>query len=283
MKKYPEQLIINKQYLSGFDKICIGLENCESFEVDAKQVVDVCCNATLCNNDGDYIIDDGFIKICPQGATVCEQSFGKYPPCDLDEEMPKDYHVLSGRLLHCCDVTSFCLQKDGCKISIYPPYDTLESVCGGEIEMSNCSSCEFDCDGNFVILFGKSSKAPTRKDNNYHEIVKGWQNVFGKDVLDSLDVQVVDLSMFFGEDDDCRQWLHAQFKTVLNDKPIDFDLMFLGVSDFFAQNLMCQNKKAKLFMSKMADEKIYVGFDGMDLDFRCDEVFEYHTFCKKQD
>ena len=85
-------------------------------------------------------------------------------------------------------------------MDIYVPYNPLEGILHGtEIELSNCPSFEIDNDGNIIIAFGKSSKQPTRKDNNYAELVEGWKDAFGDYEPEILKVNAESLSTFGDE------------------------------------------------------------------------------------
>ncbi len=282
MSRYPKTIKIDKQYVSGFDKICIGLENCEAFDVCVDEVADIDMQANLWEDGykrGLYKISSGFIKLTKNGAEAKEICFSKHLS---PNEENQDMQLLCDRLSYCCDVVSFSLEKDGYKIEIFPPYDTLESICGGEIEMSNCPSGEFDEEGNFLILFGESSKAPRRKDNNYHEIVKGWQNIFKEYITDNLEVEIKDMSISnLSPEKDLFSYINVSCQTKINKKSYCFDLMFRDISCFSIESLTFLKEKGRLFMSKMQNGNIYVAFEGASIDFYCKEVWDYATYCNQ--
>ena len=200
----------------------------------------------------------------------------------LDTEM--DYR-LKERLEMCrggADMTSFSLRDDAkCNVDIYVPYEPLEDVVkGGEIELSNCPSFELDDEGNMIIAFGKSSKQPKRKGNNYAELIEGWGETFGDFEPKVLKAKVVSLSTF----GDKQTNLSVGFKILNKASKINSaELVFMDCKDFFAEMLFPEKGNCKIFMSKMADGKIYVAFDELGIHFVCSSAKEYGYYCSQID
>ena len=178
------------------------------------------------------------------------------------------------------DMTSFSLNgKRKGDIDVYVPYNPLEDIIhGNEIELSNCPSFEIDKDGNMIIAFGEQSKQPKRKDNNYAELVAGWKDAFGEFKPKVLKVKMrsfhtfgiveKNISCFFKILNKCcaREYAELVFK----------DCKSVNVETFFPQNGNCE-----IVMSKKADGRIYVGFDGLGIDLICSSVIEYDYYCNQ--
>ncbi len=192
-------LIIDKDFLSKSKTLMIGFENCDVYQIDAKEVLDIYCNATSIGNRNGYRAHEGYIKISSNASKINE-IFATH--ADSAEICGGTF--LEERLRWCngwADITCFSLEGgEHGRIDVYLPYDPLESaLTGGEIELSNCPSFETDTDGNMLIYFGESSKQPTRKDNDYPNLVMGWKEAFGDYSPEALKVKALELSSF-GED-----------------------------------------------------------------------------------
>lgn len=151
---------------------------------------------------------------------------------------------------------------------------------GSEIETSNCSSLEIDSDGNMIVSFGEYSKQPKRKDNNYAELIAGWKDAFGENEPEILQVKIDELSTFGLNNehyDICFKFCNNFCKN--KDAELAFmDCKYIRVEMSFPQDGNCE-----IVMSKMADGRIYVGFDGLGIEFICASVLEYNYYCNQID
>ena len=159
-----EKIVVDKELLKEYKSLLVVLENCDVYEIDVEDILDIYCVAELIDKKKcEYRTDDGFIKIAAKASNTIECSVLK------DNEIGTEWdHRLKERLEMCggcADMTSFSLRnKKKHDMDIYVPYNPLEGILHGtEIELSNCPSFEIDNDGNIIIAFGKSSKQPTRK------------------------------------------------------------------------------------------------------------------------
>ncbi|MBO7177673.1 MAG: hypothetical protein J6V69_01075, partial [Clostridia bacterium] len=155
-----EKMIINKELLSDCSALLIALENCDVYEIDATDVIDLYCEVEqIGKSEREYRAKDGFIKISANASQNKERSgVSTELDCPLKERL-----AMCGGV----DMTLFSLRrKQERDIDVYVPYEPLEGVVRRrELELSNCPSLEIDDEGNMTIAFGKSSTQPKRKDN----------------------------------------------------------------------------------------------------------------------
>ena len=272
-------IVINKDFLKDYKTLLIGLENCDVYEISVTDILDIYCEATLMSKKGKlYRTDDGFIKIAASASATVESWVLR------ENEMGTEWdHRLRERLEMCggcADVTSFSLKdKQNREMDIYVPYNPLEDIMhGSEIELSNCPSLEIDGEGNMIIAFGERSKQPKRKDNNYDELIEGWKDAFGDYSPRVLNVKVKSLSTF-GEK---QTNFSFYFKICDNNyKNNVAKLVFMDCKSIAMNMFLPEKGDCEIVMSKMADGRIYVGFDGMGMDFICTSVIEYDYYCNK--
>lgn len=272
-------IVIDKEFLKGYQTLLIGLENCDVYEISVEDIIDIYCEVTLINEKkNEYRTDDGFIKISKKASNTIESSVLRD-----NETGTKWDHRLKERLKMCggVDMTSFSLRdKQNREMEICVPYNPLEDIMhGSEIELSNCPSLEIDDMDNMIIAFGQSSKQPKRKDNNYNELVAGWKDTFGDYSPKVLKVKVESLSRFGDRktnfsfyfeicDKNCKKGI-AEF--------VFMDCKSIRVEMFFPEKGDCE-----IVMSKMMNGRIYVGFDGLGIDFICNSVIEYDYYCNSK-
>ena len=276
-----EKMIIKKEFLSGCKTLSIGFENCDDYKIDVADIIDVYCEAERidgCRNE--YRTRDGFIKISARASDVVEASVlqDKLVGTEWDCRLKERLEVCGGGV----DTTSFSLKnKENRTVHIYVPYDPLEDVLhGSEIELSNCPSLEIDDDGNMTILFGISSKQPTRKDNNYAELVAGWEEGFGEYEPEILKVVVDHLSTF--GDGQMNLLLSVTLCDKCGEKECA-EFVFMDCQNVAMEMFFPGSEECEIVMSKMMDGRIYVGFDGLGVAFTCAAVLEYEYYCKQLD
>ena len=273
-----KNIVVDKEFLKGYDTLLIGLENCDVYEINVADILEIYCEATLITPKKNvYGTIDGFIKISAKASNTVEcfvlRNNKMGTQCD---------YRLKERLEMCgggADMTSFSLKdKQNRQIEIYVPYNPLEGVLhGSEIELSNCPSLEIDIAGNMIISFGESSKQPKRKDNNYDELIVGWKHAF-KDYLPKvLKVKVKSFSTFGDGQTDFLFYFEICDKNCKKDIELVFkDCKNITVEMFFPEKGDCE-----IVMSKMADGCLYVGFDGLGIEFTCASAIEYEYYCNR--
>ena len=274
-----QKIVIDKNSIKDYKSLFVVLENCDVYEIPVADILDVSCEATLISKqNNEYRTGDGFIKIAASAKDTIESFVAK------NKEIGSKWDYRLRKRLEMCDsgvdMTSFSLRdKQKYEIDIYVPYNPLEDIMhGSEIELSNCPSLEIDDEGNMMIAFGKSSKQPRRKDNNYHELIAGWQDAFGDYSPRILKVKGKRLSTFGAKNKNfsfCFEICNKNFKKDMAEL-VFMDCKRVRMEMFFPEKGDCQ-----IVMSKMEDGRIYVGFDGLGIDFTCSSVLEYDYYCNK--
>ena len=140
------------------------------------------------------------------------------------------------------------------------------------IEYTNCPSCKIDANGNLVLCFGNKSQNPQRVDNNYHEIVEGWCDVFDQ-MPDSFCGRFAGMSFGSsqqnGKNDLIKLCIDGDNKTKTGAKP---NFCFCGVSDYYQPPWACFGGDVDLRVSKMTNGKIFVSFGDEDVQFVCEKI-----------
>lgn len=271
-------IIVNKDLLNNYKFISIGLENCDVYKISVEDIIDVNCVAELIDpKKNEYYTKDGFIKISKKASETIECSVLR------NNELNKEWDIrLKDRLELCdgaVDMPCFSLEGEDNKIEVFVPYDPLEDVLhGSEIELSNCPSLHIDGEGNMLIAFGESSTQPRRKDNNFAELVDGWVDAFDGKEPSVLHVKV-DMLSTFGND---SENLSLSFKILDKFCKKNYaKLVFLSCQKIRIETVFPEDGDCQITMSKMADGSIYVGCDGLGIDFTCTTVLEYNYYCNK--
>lgn len=267
----------NREMDKNFQYLTIVLENCDCYEIDAKNIVNLRYRAVPLGRENTYKALDGVIVISANAKDTIENWVKQSDAIGTDLDIR-----LKDRLTYCSsgvDVTGFTLtDKQGCKRSYSLPYDPLLGILRGrEIELSNCPSIEIDGDGNMIIAFGRSSKQPTRKDNDYCQLVEGWERKFGTYKPKVLKGKLQN----FGTFGDKQRILIVGFE--IRGKKQFAELVFLNCKHFGADVWFPTKGNCALVMSKTMDGRIYVGFDGIGIDFFCDSVLEYEYYCQRDE
>lgn len=276
-----EKIVINKEFLSGYKTLSIGFENCDDYKIDVADIVDVYCEVERIDGSrNEYRTRDGFIKISARASDVVETFVlqNEWVGTEWDCRLKERLEVCGGGV----DMPSFSLKNEEKRsIHIYVPYNPLEDVLrGNEIELSNCPSLEIDDDGNMVIAFGMSSKQPTRKDNNYAELVAGWKEAFGENEPEVLKA-VVNSLLTFG-DGQMNLSLGVTLRDKLGGKDC-VEFVFMDCQNVDMEMFFPGSGECEIVMSKMMDGRIYVGFDDLYISFTCASVLEYEYYCKQLD
>ncbi len=281
MSDNKKKIIINKEFLKDYESLSIGLENCDVYKISTLDILDIYCQALLVHeNDKIFCADDGFIKISASAKDTIESSTAKNNliGSNFDLRLRQRLEMCDG----CADMTTFSLKdKQKYEINICVPYDPLiEVLRGAEIELSNCPSLEFDSEENMIIRFGESSKQPKRKDNNYTELIAGWKEAFGDYSPNHLTVKVDSLNTF----GDKQTNFSCSFQICdKNCKIESSELVFLDCQNIALEMFYPLQGDCDIVMSKLADGRIYVGFDGLGIGFICSSVLENNYFCNQDD
>ena len=274
-----KKIIVNKELLRDYRTLLVVLENCDVYEIGVDDILDIHCVAELINRDGnEYRTNDGFIKIASSASLTIERTVSR------NNEVGTEFDLRLKERLEMCDgvadMTSFSLRDDKKRdIDIYVPYNPLYGVLyGSEIELTNCPSFEVDNEGDMIIAFGESSKQAKRKDNNYAELIEGWKDFFGDFEPSVLKVDANSL-LTFG---DAKTNLSFYFKVCdKNSKKSFAEIVFIDCKNISVEMYFPQKINCEIVMSKMEDGYIYVGIDGLGVEFICASVLEYDYYCNK--
>ena len=274
-------MLVDKELLRYYKTLLVVLENCDVYEIAVDDILDIYCVAKpIGKKKNEYSTNDGFIKIAASASQTieCTISSNQEIGTEFDHRLKERLEMCGG----CADMTSFSL-RDSKKsdIDIYVPYNPLEDINhGGEIELSNCPSFEIDNDGNMIIAFGEHSKQPKRKDNNYAELIDGWEEVFGDFEPKVLKVKAGLLSTF----GDTQTNFSFSFKVLNKNSKKDIaNLVFIDCKNVSIEMCFTKKRNYEIVMSKMADGNIYVGIDGLGIDFTCSSVQEYNYYCSQDE
>ena len=270
--------VIDREFLKGYETLSVGLENCDVYEISVVDILDIYCEVKRIHKKGnEYDADDGFIKISARASQTVECSVLRNDEIgtEWDHRLKERLKAYGGSVV---DMTSFSLKdKQGEETDIYVPYDPLIAVLhGSEIELSNCPSLAIDGEGNMTIEFGKRSKQPKRKDNNYAELIVGWKETFGDYSPRTLKVEATFLYNFGNEQTNfsfCFGICDKNFKKGAA-QLVFMDCKYIETELFFPKKGYCE-----IVMSKMVDGRIYVGLDGLGIQFTCASVWEYGYYC----
>ena len=182
-------MIIDNDYIKDFKTLKIHSVTGGDFPVPVDEVLEINCIASdrPLKDKEEHRVWDGCIRLTADGGQVLGDGYSAmnyfldFTDDEEDDEELKERLYLRNFFAGGCDVDGFSLVKDsGEEIKFSVPYKPLqESIYGNIIEYSNCPSAKTDFKGRLTLYFGKSSKAPVRKNNNFHELVQGWNACLG--------------------------------------------------------------------------------------------------------
>lgn len=247
---------VDKSTLKDIESITLNTENFESFNIPSSLLLDAdFVILDKRNKSDDYRTQSGYIKFANEAADITEGDNGE----------DSDRYTLGERLLGYYDVTAVnVVFKDGSCFYVYLPYDPLEeSMHGTEIELSNCPSIEFDDNNDLLLFFGDKSKQFRRIDNNYPDLIFGWQDQFGTSCPDVIKGRLDGLT---SSGNDFNRKFDISFKSC-NLPGKTLCLRFFNVTDCDL-DLSFDQSYRDLSMSRTSTGKIYVDIQGT-VNFFC--------------
>lgn len=274
-----KNMIIDKEFLNGYKTFTIVFENLDVYTIDIEDILDIYCEVNPSSERNEaYATNDGFIKISSRVAHVEEQSSLKYN--EEDPEWPTHLKERLEMFDSGVDLVYFSLNSDRKReVVVCVPYDPIESVINGkDIELSNSSSFEIDSEGNMIIAFGERSKQPKRKDNNYHELVLGWQEAFGEYKPIVLKVRMLSCNTFGVNNNNVSCSFEIRGS---QNKGRQVELEFIDCKDLAFFVCFPQIDECEIVMTRMVDGRIYVGFAGLGVEFTCLEICEEDYYNNK--
>ena len=284
MKKYKETIVLNKESLKNYKRLCIGLENLDNFDIDIADVLDISCEAYKYSGDNQYgnsyHTDSGYIKLSSRAKDLFSDDYYAYVKDDdraekyEEDDCKHDDFRLCNRMTECNDMCVFSLldMSDRWK-TIYVPYGALEEVVNRcEIDYANCPSFEIVENGDMEIRFGKLSKNPIIPRNNYSDLVENWHETLGDFNPKKLKLKVNNYVIDYTKDDECFAILDG---AILNKKREGKNLLLVfNGCDMVKVNGNQKNKKTRVLMSKLCNCKTYAGF-GSFLSISCSSCKVY--------
>lgn len=188
---------ITKEILKQIDHIEFGLENCDGYDIKPEDILDIWFDNFEYDEDKDKYVHDGRIVLSKNMFKQLGQfAFDEYADgtTALDHDKEEDYYFYN-RIMQCCDICQVhIVYKNGDRLWFFVDYDPIESEMHGyEIEYSNCPSAELDENGDMIILFGKSSHAFQRVDNEYYNAIEGLTDLLPQKVKDILIVKIEEI------------------------------------------------------------------------------------------
>ncbi|MDE7108132.1 MAG: hypothetical protein K2O39_07405 [Clostridiales bacterium] len=262
-----ETIIIDKDSLKNYKKLSLGLENCENFNIDISDVIDIFCKVYKYSGDAKrwynncYHTSDGYIKISSRARNILSDfayvKDSDYIPQDYDEE---DYKLYK-RMSQCDDMCSFSLLDGSDRWKhIYVPYGALEeAIHRSEIDYANCPSFRILENGDMEIRFGKLSENPIITRNNYSDLIDDWKEVLGKFSPKMLKLKVNNCIVQYSKNGESTVELYC---TILNKKSKNEDVIFKFCDcDKINIGKSGKIKTAHADMTKLCNGNIYFGID----------------------
>ncbi len=152
---------------------------------------------------------------------------------------------------------------------------------GGEVDLSNCPSAELDGNGDLLILFGTSSHAYKRTDNNYSDLVIGLKDEIKKPLEKPLQIM---LTSFSDNENDYRCprfFLGARLMNKgYSGKKIQ--LVFEDVRDISFDIDFEEEGKRHLWMSRISTGDIFVEIENL-CAFYCHGAKTYSRYAGERD
>lgn len=270
-------MLIDKNYIKDFRTLNLPFCECGKFKIPVEEIAEIRCEATdePFRNTCARRIWDGYIKITPEGGKVCEESYNG-EECEINGECgdcSDERYTLSLHVECFGTATGFSLERDdGTEEKFSLPYDPLiESICNKEIENSNCPSARVDKEGFIIIGIGKSSEAPSRTDNNFDELIGGWDELFGNYKPDVLKAELRYIENF--EEKDGAQGLFIEFE--LLNKRVKYEplsLVCYGCENCVVRISYPCSGEIELNMSRLANGNIFVDLAGCGFTFECKNI-----------
>lgn len=272
---------IDVDFVRKFKTVFLILENCDGYKIEAKDVLDLNFAVEpvdkLKGDEPNYRLRSGFMTISAQARNIRDQGALKVPK-SRDKLVPN--YSLSERLAICADICAvhFC-GKDRENIQIQTPYNPLLDIQGNEIEWSNCPSFEENEKGDITVYFGESSKMPKRKDNNYNELIVGWEKTFGYFVPKRLDLGIGLIEVSDGES--MAIGIAATVQNKEADKKTE-RFIFCDCRSISLWTTFPVGGDSSVVMAKRNNGRIYVGMEELGLEFDCSSVWIYDEYCNQK-
>ena len=274
-------MIIDNNYIKAFRTLKIHSVRGGDFSVPVEEVLEINCIASdrPLKDKEERRVWDGCIKITAVGGQVLGDDYSAvnyfldFTDDDEGDEELKGRWYLKNFFDDFCDVNGFSLVKEnGEEIKFAVSYKPLqESIFGNIIEYSNCPSAKTDFKGRFTLYLGRASKAPSRKNNNFHELVHGWYDCLGDYRPNVLRGKIYHLSGL----NDNKAGFTIEVQAGISNRGARegvLPFVFKGCNNLNWRSGYATEDGFELNMSRLENGKIFVDFAGNDINFECKSV-----------
>lgn len=272
--------------LDKIEYVSLALENCEEYKIASEDVLEFWTSEIKMGVGyyGENQVDNG-------GLVISKRAFRNLSSAATDvfadgttalDYQSEETFYLYNRIINCCDICQVDVKfKDGSNLSFFVPYDPLESnLHGCEIDLSNCPSAEMDENGDMLILFGKSSHAYKRKDDDYFNLIIGLHDVINKRIGAPLQIKLENFSNL-DCDNRCPRLL---VDSVLKNNGCagkKLELVFEDVQKV-SYDIDFDDEKRYLWMSRISTGEIFVEIENF-CTFCCYAIKTYEVYEGKID
>ena len=257
-----KKLILNKSVLQKYEKVTLGFADGESCEIAVADVLELYCEATPIEGmANEFKTSDGFIRIAGRAA-----------------KSERGAILNADETVETFDITSLSVKgKRRREINVWVVYDALKTKAfGGDLE--EFPPMEVDEVGDRMIAFGERSKQLKRQDNQYHALIEGWKETFGKYTAKLLRVKAKKIALVSGE----QTVFTFQFEIRNPDCKIKTaEFVFTDCKHFEVEMAFPEGGSGEIVMSQMPDQRIHVALDGIGIEFHCAAVWERKYYCKQ--
>ena len=256
-----KKTIINKAFLKKYESVKICFSSGDTCEIPITDVLELYCEALpIDGTENEYKTEDGFVRMSHRAMKLSE-----------------NWILRNAQVREGLDITSFSLKsKRRQKLTVWVLYDPLKTLSYSDV--SDSPAVEVDEVGDMLMAFGERTKQFKRQDNQYHTLVDGWTGLFGEYKTKLLRIKTKKLSIVSGE----QVILTVQFDIRNADCKIKSAEFAFTDCKYLAMDLSFPERgKGEIVMSKMPDERILVGFDGLGIEFTCAAVLEHSYYCNQ--
>lgn len=275
---------ITKDILPLIDHITLALENCEDYEIKCEDILDIWfdeikAGSAKSNND---ISHDGRLVISKNAFKALSSfAYNKYADGTTAlDHAPEEHYYFYNRITMCCDICQVHIYFKNCKnVWFFVDYDPLVSeLSGSEIEYSNCPSAELNENGDLVILFGKSSHAFQRVDDDYYNFIEGLTEFLPKELKETLVVKIDEIgnegNFCWSPTDGMYIEMRIQNRKCRNKH---LPLQFFNVSELHFDFDFLNLSKEELYISTTISGKLFVQI-GNKCNFYCEKIKVFEGF-----
>lgn len=267
---------ITKEILNEIDHIKFGLENCDGYKIKPEDILDIWFENFEVDADGDKYTHDGRMILSKNMfKQLGDFAYDEYADgtIALDHDPEEEYYFYN-RIMMDCDICQVhIVYKNGERFWFFVDYDPIyNELTGCDMDDSNCPSAELNENGDMLILFGKSSHAFHRVDNDYYSAIEGLDKSLPQKIEGILKVKITEIGNG-GTSCWCPEGgLYVEMR-IKNKKYSNkqLPLRFFDVSEFAFDFDLKNMGEEKFLISPTEDGRYFVQF-GMLCNFYCSKI-----------